>query len=71
MIMYYLHFNRNPFYNRNLKVVAELVKKYPIIIPEGVEISDEFRQILVELTERDPTERIGKEEIETHIFIRE
>lgn len=52
-----------PFYHQNQKTMYDLIEKYPVRFPDpikhGIPMSDEAKDIILQLLEKDPKKRLG------------
>merc|ERR1711957_644602 len=68
-----------PFYHRNRLAMYDLIEKSPVKFPDtvehGIPMSDDARDLISKLLEKDPTERIGSqggiEEIIAHPWFKD
>lgn len=70
VILYECLFGKAPYSSQSFSELAKkIMNPKPIQIPYGVDISDECRDLLTRLLQREPDERISFEEFFTHPFI--
>lgn len=70
IIMYECLFGSAPYSSPTFKEVAEKIKTdKPIELPAGANISDQCRDLLLKLLQRNPDVRIGFEEFFSHPFV--
>mmetsp|Transcript_36029 Transcript_36029/g.41609 ORF Transcript_36029/g.41609 Transcript_36029/m.41609 type:complete len:84 (-) Transcript_36029:183-434(-) len=54
-----------PFYHKNQNTMYDLIEKFPVKFPDpvkhGIEMSDEVKDIITQLLEKNPKKRLGYE----------
>lgn len=54
-----------PFYHKNQRTMYDLIEKFPVKFPDpvkhGIPMSDEAKDIILQLLEKDPAKRLGSE----------
>jgi serine/threonine protein kinase len=68
VIMYRLIFNKLPYTGENWSDLAENIRKIPLQFPPYCEISEEAKDLLLGLLNRDPYQRISWEKFFTHQY---
>ncbi|KAK7477825.1 hypothetical protein BaRGS_00030903, partial [Batillaria attramentaria] len=70
VILYECLFGRAPFASKSFKELGEKIwDSKPVELPAGVHVSDECRDLLLRLLQRDPDDRISFEEFFSHPFV--
>ncbi|XP_025077339.1 serine/threonine-protein kinase ULK3-like isoform X2 [Pomacea canaliculata] len=70
VILYECLFGRAPFASRSFKELGEKIwDSKPVELPPGVEVSDDCRDLLLKLLQRNPEDRISFEEFFNHPFV--
>ena len=61
-----------PFYVENLDKMYEMIKNSPVKFPKRIKLSDDAKDVIIKLLEKNPKKRLGSqkgiEEIKTHPF---
>jgi len=57
-----------PFYHKNIKIMCERILKAPLVFPERPAVSDDARDMIRRLLERDPAKRITSAQLKAHPF---
>eukprot|EP00347_Sterkiella_histriomuscorum_P002890 403366400 len=68
LMMYELMYGYHPFINKDNKIMQILIKRYPVVFPEGTEVSQEFQEIVNDLLIKDIQQRLGSENLEREVF---
>jgi serine/threonine protein kinase len=71
IILYEMLFGIPPFYTDNLNKMYEMIQKSPIKYPKRIQISEDAKDIINKLLEKDPNKRLGTgglKEIKEHPF---
>ncbi len=54
LILYEYMYGMHPFQNKQSKIMAILIKRYPVIFPEAPSTSSDFQDLLRDLLNKDP-----------------
>lgn len=60
-------FGNVPFVASNVPAVYEKIKNDPLIFPDHINISDELRDLITKLLEKDPSKRITLPQIKVNV----